>query len=106
MQNEAFSPAEFECARFFIARLLSENEGRQFNPEEIGLAWSPLNPVVAFIEDGAKPLQLADFIRSALVIVWSLISEMASASGQSTAEILSGLGIGVAQAEPLGTPDL
>lgn len=106
MDYQAFSPAEFEAARFFIARLLSEHEGRPFEPEDVGLSWSPLNPVVAFVEDGAKPLQATDFIRSALVIIWSLISEMASGSGQDTSSVLSGLGIGVAAAEPSGLPDL
>lgn len=106
MDNEAFSTSEFESARFFIARLVAESEGRQFDPEEIGLTWSPLNSVVAFAEDGVQPLLLTDFVRSALVIIWSLISEVATATSQDTVSVLSGLGIGVAAAEPSGLPDL
>jgi hypothetical protein len=106
MDYQAFSPSEFDAARFFVARLASENEGRQFTPDEIGLSWSPLDPVLAFTEDGAHPLHATDFVRSALIIIWSLISEMANASGQDTSQVLSGLGIGVAAAEPSGLPDL
>lgn len=106
MEPQAFSPTEFEAARFFVARLASEHEGRQFTPDEIGLAWSPLDPVLAFTEDGTHPLHATDFVRSALIIIWSLISEMASASDQDISQVVSGLGIGVAAAEPSGLPDL
>lgn len=83
----------------FIARLGAEAAEEYFEFDNIDMFWNPLgDPVVAV--KGDMLIHSTDVLRSALVLLWSLITDHSDASGELPSEIVAKLGLALAQNEP------
>lgn len=98
--QERFTRAQFEAARMFVARLRAEASQEVFEFGQIGMRWVPTgDPVVAVTEDEVM-LRAGDFVRAALVMLWSLLIEHGEADLVDPAVLVTRLGISLAQYEP------
>lgn len=86
----------------FVARMRAEANQEIFEFDDIGMTWLPdLNgddPVVAVVDD--YPLTAGDFVRAALVMLWSMLLETAQFQDLDPGALVTQLGLSLAQYEP------
>lgn len=99
-----FSPAQFEAARFIVARLRAEASQEKFDPDEIGLKFTPLGDLPAAIVDDGTIISITDFIRASLLMIWSLVVDMADElddeSSVTPLDIVQAMGLSLAEHDP------
>lgn len=100
-KNESpFSPAQFEAARFMIARMRAEAQGERFNPDDIGIKFTPLGDFPAATVDDGTVISTTDFIRASLLMLWSMVVDMADACDITPAEVIQTVGVSLAEHNP------
>lgn len=95
-----FTETQFEAARFFVARLRAEASREKFDGEEIGMTFVPMGDYPAASLDTGMMISTTDFIRAALLMLWSLILDMAEGAGVSPAQVIQQMGLSLAENNP------
>lgn len=99
-----FTKAQFEAARFIVARLRAEAAGEPFDIEQAGYTWNPDDPVVMMSEHGTM-IHGTDLLQACLVLLWGFIETDDPILAASTVSIM-GLSIAMADPDDLDGQDL
>lgn len=104
MQEQApespFNEAQFEAARFLVARLRAEAAGERFEGEEIGMKFAPMGDFPAAAIDTGVIITSTDFIRASLLILWSMVLDMSECAGCTPAQVIQQMGLSLAEHDP------
>lgn len=95
-----FSPPQYEAARFIIARLRSEAAGEKFEPSDLGIRFTRFGNLPLAVIDDTHVVTGTDFVRSALLMVWSLVSEIAEDADADPIEVIQAIALSLAENEP------
>lgn len=95
-----FTQPQYEAARFMVARLRAEAAGEKFNPEDIGIKFTPLGDFPAATVDDGTVISTTDFIRASLLMVWSLVVDMADNCETTPGEVIRAVGLSLAEHDP------
>lgn len=95
-----FTTSQFEAARFMVARLRAEAAGEKFQPEDIGMKFSPLGDAPTATVDGEMVISSMDFIRASLLLLWSMVMDAAESMGEDPGTIVTALGVSLAEHDP------
>lgn len=99
--EEDLDRAQFEAARMLVARLLVETTSTTFEPEILGMDFAPLGDPVMAVTDEDIVIRGCDFVRAALVLLWSCVSTVAAlTNGWTEADVIGSLGITLAKHAP------
>lgn len=95
-----FTQPQFEAARFMVARMLAEALGEKFDPEDIGMKFTPLGDFPAATVDDGTVISTTDFIRASLLMLWSLVVDMADTCETSPQDVIQAVGVSLAEHHP------
>lgn len=95
-----FSAAQFEAARFLIARLRAEAANEKFDADALGMKFTPLGDYPAASVDDGTVISMTDFIRASLLILWSLVLDTSENSGLPPGQIIAEMGLSLAEHHP------
>lgn len=93
------SPTQFAAAQFYVARLASEAAGGDFSVDDLGWEWTPFENIPCMMTDEGTMLRPADFIRAGLILLWSVINEIAD-EYRVPADIVQAIGVHLASNRP------
>jgi hypothetical protein len=86
----------------FVARMRAEANQEMFEFDDIGMLWLPdldgEDPIVADVD--GRPISAGDFVRAALVMMWSMLLETAQLQDLDPGALVTQLGLSLAQYEP------
>lgn len=98
--HTSFSASQYEAARFIVARLRAEAAGERFEASDLGLKLSPAGDwPVAVLDDGTVILG-TDYIRASLLLLWSLVQDLADSEEVDPGIVVSAVGLSLAEHEP------
>lgn len=95
-----FTEPQFEAARFLVARLRAEAAGEKFDGEEIGMKFVPMGDFPAAAVDDGTVITSTDFIRASLLILWSLVLDMAESMNLAPGQVVEQMGLALAEHHP------
>lgn len=95
-----FTLEQYAAAQFFVARLAAEANEREFAVTDLGWEWTPFDGMPIVMTDDDLVLRATDFIRAALVLLWSVVNDMARSGDQAPEELIQTMGVLVAAARP------
>jgi hypothetical protein len=98
--DSPFSQAQFEAARFMVARLRAEACEEPFNSKDIGFKFTEAGELPAAIVDDGTVITVTDFIRASLLMVWSLVMDMAEEEDVTPLEVVQAIGLSLAENDP------
>lgn len=95
-----FTVEQFEAARFIIARLRAEACREKFEAQDIGVTVVPLGDYPAAALDNGMSISTSDFMRAALLMLWSLVLDMSEGSGADPQQVIQQMGLSLAENHP------
>lgn len=99
-EKSPFTQPQFEAARYMIARMAAEAAGRVMAPEEVGMRFTPLGDFPAAAVDNGTVITTTDFMRASLLMLWSLIVDMADMCETTPSEVIAAVGVSLAEHDP------
>lgn len=100
VQDSPFSQPQYEAARYIVARMSAEASGARFKPEDIGMKFTPLGDFPAATIDDGTVITITDFMRASLLMVWSLIVDVADNIDSTPTEVIQSVGLSLAELDP------
>ena len=98
---QTLTEAEFHAMQMIVAWLTRQAEDSAFDAGEIDLKLNPASGYMLFgIDRDGTVIKNSDVVRASMILIWSLVMELAETTSQEVEEIIGSIGLNVARHNP------